>query len=61
MDAKGVASYLRVTTTNSINVLFIASKSAVAKLARETIPQAELQAAAMGAKEMTKLRKAFCL
>lgn len=61
MDAKGVASYLRVTTTNSIDVSFIASKSAVAKLTRETIPHAELQAATMGAREMLKLRKAFRL
>ncbi len=59
MDAKGVVSYLRVSTADTIDVAFIASKSAVAKINRETIPQAELQAATMGAREMTKLQKSL--
>jgi len=61
MDAKGVVSYLRVSTEKSIDVAFIASRSAVAKLNRETIPQAELQAATMGAREMIKLQTALWL
>ncbi len=60
--AKGAVAYLRSESSKGITVTFIAAKSKVTKLTdRDTIPQAELKAARLGAWLDTKIRRALRL
>jgi len=60
--AKGAVAYLRSHSPKGITVTFIAAKSKVTKLTeRDTIPQAELKAARLGAWLDNKIRRTLRL